>query len=515
MLETTHIFKAIVVRVASKVDEAGLPYYNIYANILANESPIGDEFEVKQLSSIPTIPVGTRGVALPSEGQRILVFRDDQSLVNYIIGYIEDLNVQIPLYERPLEFGEYKIISQGIRPTEFSIKPNEILLDAGGYSNIKVSQREEMVEINSKRILTKFLGGYEEKGFNDSTKETSSVAVYSKKKEATIVSDRVGVETETPKSPTLAVSDYVDKVVIRAGTILDYDNINNKLGHVYQLETRQDVGSTQVKNTFTNLKIGYQTSSFTNYPKQKGTLIDWSTKHTNPDGTLTTSVWRKGLLDNNEFYRFQVGNNIIESGSFSYDPNRVGKGYKAYDLSIDNTSKMDFLYGESIAVSGDYFYRRSINSKNSLLFTEEVSKEYYINNKVESLGSNKNIFTETLKDDEYKLKLEAGNTEYLIKISNNKIIIVMDPNDPTKKASIKLSGGKIEINPGNTPVPDMVNINSNGISHNLVTKEWVLNMFANHMHPTAGVGPPSPPIPMPAVENPSALSPFTYITKAQ
>jgi len=48
----------------------------------------------------------------------------------------------------------------------------------------------------------------------------------------------------------------------------------------------------------------------------------------------------------------------------------------------------------------------------------------------------------------------------------------------------------------------------------LVTKSWVDLVFANHMHPTAGLGPPSPPIPLPPppVVADSKTNAFTFTT---
>ena len=81
--------------------------------------------------------------------------------------------------------------------------------------------------------------------------------------------------------------------------------------------------------------------------------------------------------------------------------------------------------------------------------------------------------------------------------------------------SIEMTGSEIKINTGATATNKIL-LGGTGMEQELVTKSWVDLVFSAHMHPSAAPGPPSPPIPIPAIGAPdNPVSPFTNQTKAE
>jgi len=87
--------------------------------------------------------------------------------------------------------------------------------------------------------------------------------------------------------------------------------------------------------------------------------------------------------------------------------------------------------------------------------------------------------------------------------------------DAADTGSVELTTSGITINAGTNPT-NKIKLGGSGGEQQLVTKSWVTNIFKNHMHPTAATGPPSIPIPIPAIVIPdSSSSPFTNQTEAE
>lgn len=461
MRKENEIFKGIITTVSTVADDAGTPVYTLYAKVLSqmDGAGIGSEFEVRQLSNIPTRPIGTRATAMPIQGQRVLLFRSNLDNVAQIVGYLEDTEVSIPLYERPIEPGEYKVITSGTRPTEFSIKPNEIKLDAGGYSNMTISQRTSSIDIQSKRYSRLFHGGYEENHWFEDTGLTPSASAWSKYKESNAASDKFNTETEELRTPGIgAISPYVDKVIERKGAILDYSSGGELLDHVYQLETRQDVGQTGTKNTFSVLKLGYQDKMAGDLPIRQGSIIDWSTKRVNSPTNVTTTVWRVGLAKNGEpgeMFRSQYADQVVVSPKTPVDLTVKDKGYELLDISIDNAASVqNFWQAESINTGdNDYFYRKGHGKTGFLHNYEESSKNSFIKRQSFRKDGTKNEFLEEMKQDSYNLSLETDNTTYYVKMAGNSIEIKMrasDSDDTTSVVTIDDSKAEVKFGKNST-----------------------------------------------------------------
>lgn len=458
MRETNEIFKGIITRVVNNPDAAGNPEYTMYAKVFseAEATGVGSEFVVRQMSNIPTKPVGTKAVAMPVQGQRLLLFRSPMQHIAYIVGYLEDTSVSIPIYERPLEAGEFKIITPGIRPTEVSIKPNEIKLDSGGYSNLTISQRTSSISAQSKKYLRLFHGGYEENQWIKDTGITPSVSVWVKQKESNAASDKFNIETEEPRTPLPGVlPNYVDKVIERKGAILDYSNGGALLNHVYQLETRQDVGQTGTKNTFSVLKLGHQDKMAGNLPNRQGNIIDWSTKRVNSATSATVTQYLAGISPNGEIFRSQYADGVVISSIPGVDPAAKDQGYDLLDITSDNSANvLSFWQSESINNGQDgYFYRKGHTKTGFLHNYEESSEDSFIKRQSSRKDGTKNEFLEEMKQNSYELKLETAKTVYFIKMTENSIEIKMSPDNDNKKTSYAiLTDTKAEIKFGTDSV---------------------------------------------------------------
>jgi hypothetical protein len=460
-MEKNEIFKGIVTKITAIADEAGTPERRIFAKVYSEAEGIGVgiEFEIKSLNSIPTKPLGTKGVALPVEGQKVLLFRSPTGDLAYIIGYIDDTSVSIPTYERPIESGEYKIVTQGIRPTELSIKPNEVTLDSGGYSKMVISQRTSDINMQSKKYLRQFHGGYEENQWIKSSGITPSMGNWSKYKENNAASDKFNIETEEPRTPIIGVlPDYVDKVIERKGAILDYSDGGALLDHVYQLETRQDVGGTGVKNTFSVLRLGHQDKMAGDLPIRQGSIIDWSTKRVNSATSATTTVWKTGLATSGEIgeiFRSQFADGYVIRAIPGVDPAARDQGYELLDILTDNSDKIaNYWYSESVNTGENgYFYRKGHGKTNFLHNYEESSENSFIKRKSSRKDDTVNEFLEEMKQDSYDLTLETEDTVYYVRMTGKSIEIKMRADDSDDTTSvITLNNEKAEVKFGKNSV---------------------------------------------------------------
>lgn len=119
----------------------------------------------------------------------------------------------------------------------------------------------------------------------------------------------------------------------------------------------------------------------------------------------------------------------------------------------------------------------------------------------------------TFAKDKAAIKVTTKKNTYLLQMNAGAINISIE--DSADSGSIALTTSGITINAGTNPT-NLIKIGGSGSEQELVTKSWVTNIFKNHMHPTAATGPPSMPIPIPAIGIPdSSASPFTKQTKAE
>lgn len=123
--------------------------------------------------------------------------------------------------------------------------------------------------------------------------------------------------------------------------------------------------------------------------------------------------------------------------------------------------------------------------------------------------------TENFTTSEHKMTIKLGEKTYLIDFTQDGQIIIKMEGTEGKSPLIKLSEDGIRIDPGSTPVENSIYIGGGDFAHKLLTKEWVEQVFNKHMHPTAGIGSPSPPITMPLVSVPGQTSHLTYINKTE
>ena len=119
----------------------------------------------------------------------------------------------------------------------------------------------------------------------------------------------------------------------------------------------------------------------------------------------------------------------------------------------------------------------------------------------------------TLASDLAEIVVKKGTNTYTISMTDSKVTVEMVGAADTQ--SIIMDGTDITVNCGAMPTTSLL-LGGTGMEQQLETKSWIDMMFATHVHPTAAPGPPSPPVPLPAVAVPdTAISPFTYQTKAE
>lgn len=462
------IFTGIVTKIDNFSDTYGNIYNKIFAKVYSETDAdgIGADFEVKLSSIFPTSPMGAKGHALPSKGQRVLLYRTPYGLYDYIIAYLDYYPAYTSTADKTLEEGEFRISLPGIRPTEFSVKQNNILFDAGGYTKLELSDKAGILNYSAPSMSKIFHGGYEDniyiKPTNSATTSvfdniTSSIGVWTKYKESNSNSDKYQIETEQIKSISTGsiVDRYVDKVVERKGAILDYNNSGNPLKHVYQLETRQSVGAEGVKDTFSSLKLGYQEGNYGNLPDNTGFIIDWSTKRVHSTELATTSVWKRGLSSEGELQRSQVAYNFIVNGNIGSDPAAKDQGYDYLDITSQNESLISgFWHAESINTGqNSYFYRKGFASIGFLHNYEESTEENFINLVSSRKDGIINEFYTKLSQENYKVNLETEKNIYNLEFLENTIQISVNSKDNNKKYStITLDNDKLQLKHGDNAI---------------------------------------------------------------
>ena len=125
--------------------------------------------------------------------------------------------------------------------------------------------------------------------------------------------------------------------------------------------------------------------------------------------------------------------------------------------------------------------------------------------------------TMSLATDLGELKVvNTDGTAYKLNFSGVKVTLEIIPASGTNTQMITMDGEDIIIDAGSTPVAGNTKIGG-ASGQQLATVAFVNQVFKMHMHPTAGLGPPSPPIPLgiETLEIPDGAGMVTHQTKAE
>jgi len=123
--------------------------------------------------------------------------------------------------------------------------------------------------------------------------------------------------------------------------------------------------------------------------------------------------------------------------------------------------------------------------------------------------------TEELTTNAYNLTVNIGPQVYNVEFKEDSVNISLGTDTVTPY--IKLTKDGAQINSDETPQDGKVIIGTLSASAKLATENWVLQVFKNHIHPTAGPGAPTLlpfPLEIPVIPG-SALNPITYKTKGE
>ena len=134
------------------------------------------------------------------------------------------------------------------------------------------------------------------------------------------------------------------------------------------------------------------------------------------------------------------------------------------------------------------------------------------------------IFSALNQKNTQALKLNtSGQLQYENKVNADNTTSVMLTIDPSqsKVVELKVNSDKAIVtidSTGNVTIKTTdaakIKLGGTGNEQQLVTKSFLDMVFANHMHPTASPGPPSPPIPIPSpvvADGPTNIYTFTTI----
>jgi len=444
-------------------------------------------------------------------------------------------------------------------------KSGVIKLMAGQFSNIKINARLEKVDISAKNYNKISSTGFQSDIFEENAStplstesRTRHMAVFTQRKESKRESDVSSIQSdlgteEVGQIPL--ISNYVGKAVIRAGQVSNKSHgYYGQPTHTYEVDTRQSTGavSTQ-KDTVTNFKLGYQGEHFpysgTTW-KPGGTMIEVSAKRNVPLN-VSSYVWRYGKYEGDygtkfpdasptsvpggepvsgEIFKHQVLDGLnygVPYGLAVVDPLGEGESY-----SSDTVDKAERAYSESfgvldsvLLVGNDLYgsvWRHRIHSYDPLLagglsYTRQLGggptlapflyKSEVLNGIKEAPSAKlTKEYTSSLAGAKYVLSstgLIAGG-EAKIELENSEV-----------HSTVRISAGGVANAPTSEVLIGVLGADESGVQQ-LVTKSWVMNLFNSHVHPTAAVGPPSPPIPMPDITAPHfPISNFTSILKAE
>lgn len=184
--------------------------------------------------------------------------------------------------------------------------------------------------------------------------------------------------------------------------------------------------------------------------------------------------------------------------------------------SLEEVSVSSKTAFNEVIATDDTWYRRQYKTGDpawamATEFLEELKSDGLTWSFKDASSTNDNWIK--LGDDLAEISVKKGANTYSITMTGEKINIELK--GATDTQSVLMDGATITVNCGNAPTSKVV-LGGSGMEQQLVTKSWVDMLFATHMHPTAAPGPPSPPIPAPAVATPdNSVSPFTTQTIAE
>lgn len=403
-------------------------------------------------------------------------------------------------------------------------EPNAVVLKIGGeikssmmlapggimsfYSNpfafIKLNGSTRNIDTNIDTTHMNYASGYENREYADehpvtgAEKVTEYKMLFSKANEQRMFADW-DLETEVANKLGIAVK-YNDKILIRAGTIYNYDasissnKEKTEVGHVYQIETRQNTLVSNEKDTINIFRLGYQFkdnlkyTADTKYPA--GTMIEWASKRvddTPATGTYSSYLMRYGKLEadttgdeaettKGEIYRLQMYNDVVDPiGTLITDPLGKGKGWKYEKINLLATEQYTESFGlladksfyrkhthaypgldwvspstysglDYISIlGGDYdSYEETTNwnsgkKTNAIIVSLKTGTFSFANTQYES-GEKKTAESITIAKDNFEINIEVdASTSYNLKLAAGKMTIKLTA-DETTKIEIDKSG---------------------------------------------------------------------------
>jgi|GEM_PF-5558658 len=585
-MKTSYIYIARVVSI-EKVPTIRENIFRQIIRVVPINSVSNNESQIVNPPSFMPFTITGGGVtSIPQEGALCVVLkRSDDSLIDQILTYMPYDSVGPEGIFNPEEPDPNAVVLKvgGEDKAALTLAPGgKVGLYSSPQAFFKVDGSIRTIESNIDNLHFNWPAGFETIDYAEEHPTTGIADVteykmlFSKTSELRQVADwDLGLENTNKLA---AAFPYNDKVIIRAGTIYNYDasilvnKEKTEIGHVYQIETRQNTLSSNEKDTVTVLRIGYQEKNNLKYTEDTkypaGTMLEWATKRVNNKpvvGGYSSYLMRYGKLESDtlgsesektkgEIYRLQIYDNVCDPIAMPVvNPIGIGKGWKYENINLKATEQFTESFG--LLDLDESFYRKHIHAYPDL--TKATLSTYngydYTNvlggdnfNYTEytewELAKKKNSFITTLKNDLYtcintqfvegsektyeSIKIGKDNFEIIVKasetctynliITGGNILIQVDTGDQ-KSTSIRLNNeGKIEINPGTSKAADGIYLGGNSVGQQLVTRAWLEKVFANHIHNTTGPGAPTlPPIPIPIISASVATSHTTFITKIE
>lgn len=378
---------------------------------------------------IPINDTGSGVWSWPEPGQQCIVAKDTNYLEAFILSYTVFPGSDI--------FGNYIEAETG--------QPGSVILKTGDWEDSKIAMYRDgrmdiqahrfsrisfdgssrYLEIQSLPMRIDFAGGAmvfnykKEADIINIPEITSNTLVFKRSYEQPAAAD--WEQSSAGKEPVIPSQfDYVDKCVIRAGYIPNFDSPYEESKHVFQLDTRQSIGSdTTKKDMITELRIGYQWDSYradeTVVPE--GTILEWNSNK--------NVLGNKGYL-NVRYGKTQTGNTAGEL--FKFSMTEGDNDEEAYELSI-GTKSDGTMYRESY-VNNDI--SRFITFGKNTLYSD--------------IKTGKNVTQrELITDNSYLLLHETNDVENSMNFSSEDITISHVAND-ISDVSLKLDNEEITIN---------------------------------------------------------------------
>jgi hypothetical protein len=364
------VYKARVIQIIEAEDNK--PEIVIAPEDFPGEDPIRKY--ANPPSIIPTSGVGSGMTSIPDVGQLCLVAETDSEYKVNILSYLQPDGVS----SHGVLSGEYNSIGGfvfkvgALNKSVFAMdRSGRITMYSDSFSRFEVDGSTKKISRKSRSFVAEYAGGFIRDDFS-ATDPVSGIddltthhSVYTKNLENPGFSDSVAFDIEQPASPP-PISRYIDKVVLKQGSIMNIHSPDQRYNHVYQLETRQSTGSNRIdKDTVTALRLGYQErnqrySTGSDYPE--GAIIEWTAKrNTSSDnfiywnrvGKIKEDLPQRGVRG--EFYSLRMLSDKVNGrphGIPTEDP--VGEG-SGWSTAFENSS---YLHQYSLSLgpveSGDY-----------------------------------------------------------------------------------------------------------------------------------------------------------------